>query len=96
MNRLHAISLTAAGREKAEAVSAARIDLLRDALATLSPDDRGAFERITARLLVALMRGPGATRWMCRVCDTDACGRSRGLCPVYNETLARYGPNARP
>ncbi len=90
------IALTAAGRAKAEHISTARVDLLRDALGSLSQHDREAFERITARLLVALMRGPGATRWMCRLCDTGACGRSRGLCPVYNESLARYGPNARP
>jgi DNA-binding MarR family transcriptional regulator len=94
--RATTIALTRSGREAAERIAAARLDVVRDALATLDPADRDAFERIGARLLVALMRGPGATRWMCRLCDTDACGRSRGLCPVYNESLARFGPNARP
>jgi hypothetical protein len=37
------------------------------------------------------MRGPGATRWMCRLCDLDACGRADGSCPVERAAAARYG-----
>jgi DNA-binding MarR family transcriptional regulator len=94
--RSTAIGLTAAGRRAAKRVSAARAVLLEDALSVLSPDERATLEAVTSRLLVGLMREPGATRWMCRLCDTDACGRQTGNCPVANAAMERYGPDARP
>jgi hypothetical protein len=37
------------------------------------------------------MRGPGATRWICRLCDTGACRGTPGGCPVGNAARHRYG-----
>jgi DNA-binding MarR family transcriptional regulator len=84
------IHLTAAGRAVAEEVSAARAAVLRDALDGLTPDERGALEDLVGRVLVGMIRGPGAERWMCRLCDLHACGRQDGCCPVANAARARF------
>ncbi len=49
----------------------------------LEPDkDHTILGRLLDDLFVGLMRGPGATRWICRLCNTGACGRYTGNCPV--------------
>jgi DNA-binding MarR family transcriptional regulator len=83
------VALTRAGRRAADRVSAARADVLNEALAGLTADDRMTLERIMGELLAGFVRGPGATRWLCRLCDTGACGREEGMCPVANTALAR-------
>jgi DNA-binding MarR family transcriptional regulator len=93
--RSTAVVLTEAGRQAADRVSAARAALLGDALARLSPADRRALGRIMGELLTGFIRGPGATKWLCRLCDTGACGRAEGLCPVANAALAAYGQGGR-
>jgi DNA-binding MarR family transcriptional regulator len=87
------LRLTAAGRRAAQRVSAARADVLEEALAGLHAGERQELDRIMSTVLVGLMRGPGATRWMCRLCDTTACGRTDGRCPVASAARAR---NRRP
>jgi DNA-binding MarR family transcriptional regulator len=89
------LRLTASGRRAAERVSAARAKVLGDALAGLAPGEREVLDQVVARVLVGLIRGPGATRWMCRMCDTTACGRKNGTCPVANAARERYGSAAR-
>lgn len=86
-----AIALTPAGRRAARRVAAARAAVLEEALAPLRPAERRTFEELTSRVLVGLMRGPGATRWMCRLCDTGTCRGAPGGCPVTNAARARYG-----
>jgi len=90
------LALTPLGETFARGLSDQRIEFLRETLAVLSDEERAAFERATSKLLVGLMRPPGTVRWMCRLCDLARCGRPRGLCPVYNEALERYGPRQRP
>ena len=85
------LRLTASGRRAAERVSAARAEVLRGALASLAPAERQALDELVGRVLAGLIRGPGATRWMCRLCDTTACGRQDGKCPVANAARERYG-----
>lgn len=85
------VRLTAAGRRAAERVIAARTDVLEEALSVLGPEERQAFEEMLSRVVVGLIRGPGAVRWMCRLCDMEACGRDEGRCPVANAARARYG-----
>jgi DNA-binding MarR family transcriptional regulator len=80
------IQLTGSGRRAASRVSGARASVLREALSVLSPDERRTLDAIAARLLVSFMRGPGAVRWMCRLCDLTACGRAQGQCPVAGAT----------
>jgi DNA-binding MarR family transcriptional regulator len=77
-----AISLTPAGRRVATRVAAARADLLEQVTGILSPEERHALEQISSRMLVGMMRGPGATRWICRLCDTKTCGHNEGECPI--------------
>ena len=84
------VRLTARGRRAAERVSAARAGVLEDALAGLSAGDRRMLDQLISRVLVGLIRGPGATRWMCRLCDTGACGREEGNCPVANAARDRF------
>src|SRR5215217_3121586 len=69
------LRLTASGRRAAERVSAARAEVLEDALSGLAPSERRALDEVVSRILVGMIRGPGATRWTCRLCDTTACGR---------------------
>ena len=84
------LRLTASGRRAAERISAARAAVLQDALWVLDPSEREAFDELVSRVLVGLMRGPGAVRWMCRLCDMTACGRESGRCPVANAARERY------
>jgi MarR family transcriptional regulator, negative regulator of the multidrug operon emrRAB len=84
------IVLTEQGRRAAQRVADARASVLEGALALLGPDERQAFERLAGKVLVGLIRGPGATRWMCRLCDTGVCRGAPGGCPVGNAARERY------
>ena len=89
--RSTAIVLTERGRQAASQVSAARAEVLERSLAVLSPDERATFELLASKMLVGMMRGPGATRWMCRFCDIGICRGTTGGCPVGNAAMERYG-----
>ena len=84
------VHLTAKGRRAAQRVADARASVLEQVLGDLAPYEREALDRILSRVLVGLIRGPGATRWMCRFCDTTVCGRQDGRCPVANAARERY------
>ena len=88
--RSTAIVLTEAGRATAEQVCRARADVLDRAMAVLSPAERAEFDRLIGKMLVGLMRGPGAVRWICRLCDTGICRGSPGGCPVGKAARERY------
>jgi hypothetical protein len=75
-------------------VTGARQAVLHDALAALSEPEREVFGELAGRMLAAMIRPAGATRWMCRLCDLDACGRPRGECPVAAAT--GYAPREDP
>jgi DNA-binding MarR family transcriptional regulator len=85
------LSLTASGRRAAQRVTQARSELLREALSGLSVAERDALEQGLSKVLTGLIRGPGAVRWMCRLCDMEACGREQGRCPVANAARERDG-----
>jgi DNA-binding MarR family transcriptional regulator len=89
--RSTAIVLTAAGRAAATRVCRARAEVLDRAMAVLSPAERAEFDNLVAKMLVGMMRGPGAVRWICRLCDTGICRGSPGGCPVGNAARERYG-----
>jgi DNA-binding MarR family transcriptional regulator len=90
--RTTAVILTGTGRTAAEQVCGARAAVLDRALSTLTPDDRAEFTELAGKVLVGLMRGPGAVRWMCRLCDTGICRDAPGGCPVGNAARERYRP----
>ena len=85
------ISLTPAGRAAAVQLAAARGKVLEQALGPLSSAERRSLEKLTSKLLIGLMRGPGAIRWMCRLCDTGVCWAGPG-CPVTNTVRRRRAP----
>ncbi len=88
--RSTAVVLTDAGVRAAEQVSAARTAVLLRTLSVLSPEERATFDDLVGKMLVGLMRGPGATRWVCRLCDVGLCRGSPGGCPVGNAARERY------
>jgi DNA-binding MarR family transcriptional regulator len=93
--RVTSVALTAAGRRRAEAVTRARMELIEQALESLTPSERRQFGELAGKILAGLIRPPGATRWTCRLCHLVACGRSERHCPVYEAAKARYSsPNA--
>jgi DNA-binding MarR family transcriptional regulator len=89
--RSAAIVLTDAGRSAAEQVCRTRADVLNQALAALSPQERADFAMLAGKLMVGMMRAPGAVRWGCRLCDTAICRGAPGGCPVRNAASERYG-----
>lgn len=90
--RSTAITLTASGRAAAKRVVAARTAVLNEVLAPLSGPERAMLDEVVGKVLVGLMREPGATRWNCRQCDTGICRGDGTACPVGNEARARYFP----
>ena len=83
------VVLTASGRRAAKRVAAARAAVLDGALAALAPGERRTLEELVSLLLAGMVRGPGAVRWMCRLCDTTACGREVGACPAADAAQRR-------
>ena len=71
-------------------MSRARAAVLDRSLAVLSEDERATFESLAGKVLVGMMRGPGATRWICRLCDIGVCRGAEGGCPVGNAARERY------
>jgi DNA-binding MarR family transcriptional regulator len=84
------VTLTSAGRAAANRVSAARTEVLHGALAGLTAAERDLLHQVMGKVLVGLMREPGAVRWMCRLCDTEVCRGAEGGCPVGNVARERY------
>jgi MarR family transcriptional regulator, negative regulator of the multidrug operon emrRAB len=77
-----ALWLTPAGRRAARRVLAQREAAVELALSVLTDGQRAELARAASAALPALVDSPDAERRVCRLCDTDACGRPRGECPV--------------
>jgi DNA-binding MarR family transcriptional regulator len=84
---------TAEGERVAREVTAARREVLRDALRVLDADEQAALGELAGRILGGLVRPPGAVRWTCRLCDMGACGWYDDRCPVA--LAAGHHPAAR-
>lgn len=86
--RSTAVRLTAAGRRAASRVTIGRAAELHVALQVLTSHEQEQLADLAGRVLAGLRRdGAGAAqgsveRWTCRLCDTAACGRLQGRCPV--------------
>ncbi|HET7016458.1 MAG TPA: MarR family winged helix-turn-helix transcriptional regulator [Streptosporangiaceae bacterium] len=91
--RSTAVMLTEAGVAAAEGVSAARTAVLLRSLSVLSEEERATFEHLISKMLTGMIRGPGATRWTCRLCDIGVCRGAPGGCPVGNAARAKYLEN---
>jgi len=88
--RVSHVRLTPRGRRAARRISEARAGVLEGSLRDLNAKEKELLDGLLARALIRMMRGPGATKWLCRMCDTGACGREEGRCPVANEARARW------
>ncbi|HUZ54108.1 MAG TPA: MarR family transcriptional regulator [Streptosporangiaceae bacterium] len=88
--RSTSVVLTEPGRQAADRVSRARAEVLERSLAVLSGAEREMFEFLAGKVLAGMMRGPGATRWICRLCDIGVCRGTEGGCPVGNAARERY------
>jgi DNA-binding MarR family transcriptional regulator len=91
--RSRAVTLTPKGQRVAAKVSAERAELLNGALTELSTEERETLHSLMGRLMDYfvrgnLERGPGKAGWICRLCDTTACGRTDGHCPTANSAAA--------
>jgi DNA-binding MarR family transcriptional regulator len=104
--RSAAITLTSKGARVATRIAAARRSAVNPVLDALTDDERAALTAAAEKLLAAVTtdrlamraRGePASGGWLCRLCDFDACGRSRGLCPTFNTAsgAGRDGSTAR-
>ena len=80
--RSAALVLTPRGRRAARRVLSRRDANLQVLLALLTDDQRAAAIELVETLLGAVGRREGAEAQVCRLCDLEACGRSRGRCPV--------------
>jgi DNA-binding MarR family transcriptional regulator len=77
-----AVTLTAAGRRAAMEIRAARESALAEALAVLDAGERRALTELNEKLLAGLTSDRASARRICRLCDIEACGHERGICPV--------------
>ena len=77
-----AVTLTAAGGRAATEIRAVRESALAGALAALDGGERRALTELNEKLLAGLTSDRASARRMCRLCDSEACGHERGICPV--------------
>jgi DNA-binding MarR family transcriptional regulator len=80
--RSAALVLTPQGRRAARQVLSRRDANLQVLLALLTDDQRAAVIELVGVLLAGVGRAEGAEPRVCRLCDLEVCGRSRGRCPV--------------
>ena len=80
--RSAALYLTPSGRRAARRVLADRQSAMHSLLSLLTDDQQARMGELAESLLAELGAGPEAEGRLCRLCDLEACGRSRGNCPV--------------
>jgi MarR family transcriptional regulator, negative regulator of the multidrug operon emrRAB len=80
--RSAALVLTPQGRRAARRVLSRREANMQVLLGLLTDDQRAAALELVEVLLAGVGRRDGAEAQVCRLCDLEACGRSRGRCPV--------------
>jgi len=80
--RSAALHLTPRGRRAARRILANRAAAMESVLSLLTADQQAEMCRLAGRILEQLGEVPGAEPRLCRLCDLEACGRTRGACPV--------------
>jgi DNA-binding MarR family transcriptional regulator len=80
--RSAALFLTPAGRRSARRVLTERETAMHSLLSLLTADQQARLADLAHDMLVELGAEPEAEAQLCRMCDLEACGRSRGRCPV--------------
>ena len=86
--RVRVVALTAEGRRAQEVIVGARQQVLIEALAPLSNDEREALAPIIEKVLIGLVQGLRPGPAMCRLCATEVCGAQPGQpCPITRAAL---------
>jgi MarR family transcriptional regulator, negative regulator of the multidrug operon emrRAB len=86
--RTSPIRLTASGRRVAKRIVGARVELLSRALSSLDEHEKSTLAALVDRVLIELVNVDSTKGWMCRLCDTQACGAARGEpCPITKTAL---------
>ena len=88
--RSAALLLTPAGRRAARHTLRNRDANLQFIVSLLTEDQQDALIDVAEKVLGELGARPDAERRICRLCDVDACGRSRGECPVMPARRRRH------
>jgi len=76
------VHVTDAGREAARRLLAARGDPLAEVVDGLGAGERQALGDLLEKLLTGLYARSGRARYICRMCDRDACLTGPAECPV--------------
>ena len=87
--RSAALYLTPAGRRAARRVLAERQSAMHSLIALLTDDQQTQLADLAESVLRELAEEPAAEAQLCRLCDLEACGRSRGDCPVARPRTRR-------
>ncbi len=90
--RSTALLLTPSGRRAARQVLRHREARLQFIVSLLTDDQQSQLVDAAERVLGELGARPDAEQRICRLCDVDACGRSRGECPVMPARRRRHRP----
>src|SRR3954452_260656 len=77
-HRSAALLLTPAGRRAARQALRKRGTQMQSVLSLLTDDQQTMLTDVAELVLGRLGARPGAEQRVCRLCDVDACGRSRG------------------
>jgi MarR family transcriptional repressor of emrRAB len=80
--RSTALHLTPAGHRAARRVLAERQLALQSVMNLLTDDQQRDLTALAESILIRLAGAGEPDRRLCRLCDLEACGRSRGECPV--------------
>jgi DNA-binding MarR family transcriptional regulator len=81
--------LTPAGRRAARRVLLERQSAMHSVLSLLTDDQQARLADLAGSVLRELAEEPAAEAQLCRLCDLEACGRSRGDCPVARPRTRR-------
>jgi DNA-binding MarR family transcriptional regulator len=90
--RTRAITLTAAGRRAANRITSTRATYLGRLLSGLTEPELDDLHVLLGKVATAVVGAKDGGPWTCRLCDLNACGRSRGDCPTANAAGAKYQP----
>lgn len=88
--RSRSVVLTAKGRKVADRIRADRATTLGRITDALSPDDAATLHTLLGRMMAGVVEEKRGGAWICRLCDTHACGRDSGHCPTANAAKAKH------
>lgn len=89
--RTRQVRLTLQGERAADRLIAARLDAIDALTRGLSAAQRAALVEALSTMIANLVDTKDGGAWLCRMCDTTACGRPHGRCPAAIAAARRFG-----